>query len=178
MIAVESMAERFGALPFRSTSLFESAATEFGGEEVLLLAPQTYMNNSGDAVKDVLLSEGMSPADVLVIYDDFQIPFGALRFRTEGSDGGHNGIASVIYQTETEKIARLRIGIAGEGFPSKHTHEAMADYVLERFTEEEIALMPLILRNVQDACVTWLMEGPERTMSRYNKNFFSPVTSG
>nr|MBP6673208.1 aminoacyl-tRNA hydrolase [Bacteroidota bacterium] len=115
----------------------------------------------------------IKPENILVVYDDFQIPFGTLRLRPHGTDGGHNGIASVIYHLETDEIHRLRIGVGGTTMPKQHSHESMADYVLSPFDPEEMELLPALFGHLTDACAAWLLLGIQRSMSRYNKDFFS-----
>ena len=84
------------------------------GEEIVLFKPTTYMNNSGIAVSNAAERFGILPEDILVAYDDFNIPLGKLRLRKSGGDGGHNGVYSIIYQLNSENFSRLRCGIGSE----------------------------------------------------------------
>jgi len=152
---------------------FYSGLFTVEGERVLLAAPTTYMNNSGIAVLDLCRLHGMTADDLLVVFDDFQLPLGALRIRQSGSDGGHNGLGSIVYHLGTDRIARLRIGVAGSTIPDTHTHEAMAGYVLTGFEQNEEQQLPLLLEKAADACVSWARDGVLKTMNRFNKNFFS-----
>ncbi|MGE5313340.1 MAG: aminoacyl-tRNA hydrolase [Acidobacteriota bacterium] len=142
-------------------------------DEVVLAMPTTFMNNSGTAVRDLCRFYSLSPKDVLIVFDDFQIPFGTLRLRPEGSDGGHNGLGSVIYQMETEEIPRLRFGVGGDTMPDAHTHESMASYVLRAFEMEEEKMMPMLLQKAAEACTAWARDGMSKAMNAYNRNFFS-----
>lgn len=104
-----------------------------GGKRVLLMMPQTYMNLSGDAVGEAARFYRIPPERVIVIYDDKDIPVGHLRVRGKGSDGGHNGIKSIISRLGSENFPRVRIGIGKAAYPDM----PLADHVLGRFTEEE-----------------------------------------
>lgn len=144
-----------------------------GGTDLLLVLPTTYMNNSGSAVREVCSTYGLTAEDVLVVLDDFQIPFGTLRLRPHGSDGGHNGLGSIIYHLETDIIARLRVGVGGATLPEEHTHAAMAEYVLACFEPEEEQRLPMLLGAAAEACLSWARDGVPKTMNAFNKNFFS-----
>lgn len=152
---------------------YYSGVFRTGGEEIVLAMPTTYMNNSGTAVRDLCELHAIAPQDVLIVLDDFQLPFGTLRLRPRGSDGGHNGLGSVIYQLETEEIPRLRIGVAGATIPEIHTHETMATYVLQSFEMDEEKKMPMLLEYAAEACVRWAVEGMSAVMNTHNRNFFS-----
>lgn len=172
-LAIEYMIERFNAVHHEGTDEYECYRTSFCDTPLLFLMPQTYMNNSGIAVREVMQKYEVKSEDILVVYDDFQIPFGTLRLRPHGTDGGHNGIASVIYHLETDEIHRLRIGVGGTTLPKQHSHESMAEYVLSPFDREEMELLPALFGHLTDACAAWLLLGIQRSMSRYNKDFFS-----
>ena len=148
----------------------------------LLLAPMTYMNNSGIAVKEVCDSYEIFPGNILVVLDDFQLPLGTLRLRGRGSDGGHNGLSSIIYHMMTDEIPRLRFGIAGTALPVQDLSNSMADYVLSVFEREELELVQKMLHHAADACLAWRDNGIDRAMSSCNKSFNpappSPPASG
>ena len=113
-------------------TLSRIASVDVDGTAVLLVKPQTFMNGSGRALSALSVERAFEPADVLVVFDDFNLPFGRLRLRRNGSDGGHNGLASVIHEVHSEEIPRLRVGIGplpGEGDDT--------DYVLAEFGPEE-----------------------------------------
>lgn len=115
-------------------SKFNYYKSEINHEEdkSFLIKPTTYVNLTGRAVKQFLDYYQLQPSDFLVIVDDINLPIGTYRLRKSGKDGGHNGLASIIYEIETENFARLRIGI-GNSFNKGE----MADYVLSTFTNEE-----------------------------------------
>jgi peptidyl-tRNA hydrolase, PTH1 family len=140
-----------------------------GDNITLLLAPTTFMNDSGIAVREVSDALQIAPSNILVVLDDFQLPLGTLRLRARGSDGGHNGLSSVIYHLMTDDVPRLRIGIGGDTLPLEQRNLLMADYVLSAFTESEREILPTILNRAADACLAWRSEGIDRAMSSYNK---------
>ncbi len=146
------------------------AETGIAQEDVLLVKPVTYMNRSGLAVAQALEHFDLLPEDVLIIYDDFHLPFGVLRFRARGSAGGHNGMESVIYHLQSEEIRRLRIGV---GQPV----EDDVDFVLSNFTEKEQEALPDILKATYDGIKTWLKYGMNEAMNRYNRQVLSSNTN-
>jgi peptidyl-tRNA hydrolase, PTH1 family len=161
----------------RTRAQFKPGKGEFwyaraGGEDsgLLLIKPVTYMNRSGEAVLDVLGQFGVAPQDVVVVLDDFALPLGALRLRPGGSDGGHNGLASVIYQLQTDRVVRLRCGIRGEVMPPK---EMTADFVLSQFDGTERATVEAMVGRAADAVQELQRSGLEHAMSLYNVAFFS-----
>lgn len=165
-MVIEELATRMrcGVRPGKGE--YEYAEGSIGGLPVTLLAPVTYMNASGGAVLDALEYFRVPPDRLLVIADDLALPLGTLRLRVSGSDGGHNGLASVISQLETGGFPRLRCGIGREGRPAK---EATADFVLSPFeSDEEEAVREMILR-AADAVATIVESGLDRAMTLYNR---------
>lgn len=138
-----------------------------GETKVGLLKPLTYMNNSGSAVADIR-SRYTPPLDkLLVICDDFQLPLGSLRLRSRGSDGGHNGLYSIIYHLQSDEFPRLRLGIAGESIPSSKSF--MADYVLSPFSEKEKETVQTMVARASDAALAVLDHGFENAMNQFNR---------
>jgi PTH1 family peptidyl-tRNA hydrolase len=120
-----------------STTKFKGEYVKFKyhGEDVILLKPMTYMNNSGEAVSQVMNFFKIDVDDLLVIYDDMDMPTGKLRLRQSGSAGGHNGVKSIIAHVGTQNFKRIRVGI------DKHPQIPVVDYVLGRFTKEQQSLI-------------------------------------
>lgn len=133
------------------------------GEKVLLVQPLTYMNASGDCIKEAADFYKIDAAHIIVIYDDTSLPVGKLRVRAKGSAGGHNGMKSIIARLGTEEFARVRIGI-GE----KPAGWDLADYVLGRFKKEELPLMREAVGNAAKACAMIIGDGIEAAMNRSN----------
>ena len=131
------------------------------GLEVALAKPMTYMNDSGRAVRKLLASYRVPLVDMLVVADDFALPFGKLRFREAGSHGGHNGLRSVIDELNSEKFSRLRIGIGEPG-------RGAVDHVLSRFSAEERARMPILIDAAADAIEAWARDGTSKAANRFN----------
>ena len=138
------------------------------GLELALVKPLTYMNESGLAVRKVLARERAPLNEILVIADDFALPFGKLRFREGGSHGGHNGLRSIIDEMQTEKFARLRIGI-GEPGPDA------VDHVLSRFRRDEKQRLEELLEVAADAVEAWAREGMQKASNRYNPFTLRPA---
>lgn len=136
-----------------------------GGADVVLLKPLTYMNLSGIAVREAIPLLGIPQERLLVVMDDVALPLGSLRLRPGGSDGGHNGLASVIGELGTEQIARCRCGI-GPQHPGPG--DDLADFVLSPFRTEEMELVTTMVTRCADAVETYSREGLETTMSRFN----------
>lgn len=176
-LAVELLMEKINAQHFEGNELYECSKGQIGEHEVLIMMPQTYMNNSGVAVRELHQKYNIGFDDFMILLDDFQLPFGTLRMRAKGSEGGHNGMASIIYHLQSDLIPRLRLGVAGTTIPNEHTHESMADYVLTRFEPNEEKLLPQLLQHTTDAICSWVNDGIAKTMSLYNKNFFNPDTT-
>jgi peptidyl-tRNA hydrolase, PTH1 family len=137
--------------------------------EVTLLKPVTLMNNSGIAVLDFLEQQEIPLEHMLVVCDDFQLPMGTIRLRQNGTDGGHNGLASVIYHLQTDQFARLRCGIGSGVMPEEKTR--MKDFVLEQFSKSELPIVRLMVERAQDACLSYIKDGIDRTMNRFNNKF-------
>ena len=140
-----------------------------GGVKVRLMKPQTYMNLSGQALKNYLRRPFWSAArDLLVAVDEVQLPVGRFRIRARGSAGGHNGLKSVEAALDSREYARLRIGV-GPSEERKGIYGDLADFVLSPFARDEredvLALLPSLTATVE----TWLKEGVEKTMNLHNR---------
>lgn len=138
----------------------EVARRQFAGDDLVLVKPLLYMNESGGVVRKQLERK---PDRLLVVCDDMALPFGRLRLRPQGSDGGHNGLGSIISHLGRSDFPRLRVGIDA---PARSSDGI--DYVLEPFPEEQAALLPEVLERAADACIAVVTQGLERTMSRLN----------
>jgi len=135
---------------------------------VRLIWPTTYMNNSGLAVAQALehcVSNGLSVNDLLILYDDFNLPLGKIRIRTAGADGGHNGVASIIYHLGRQDILRLRMGIG----PIPPEADPIA-FVLGQFGHEELKIKNKMLEKACEAVLYLLANNAEKAMSLYNQS--------
>lgn len=134
------------------------------GEKVILVQPVTYMNLSGESVRELVDFYKVSAEDIIIIYDDIDLDVGQLRIRKKGSAGGHNGIKSIISNLGTDEFPRIRIGV-GE----KPKDWDLADYVLSRFKDEEEAAIRQALKDASDACRIIITSGMDAAMNKYNK---------
>lgn len=138
--------------------------TDSGGQKLYLVLPQTYMNDSGRSLLSWKSKEGLEAADMIVVYDDMDLPLGKLRFRASGSGGSHNGMASIIESLGTDQFARLRIGIGKPENP-----EDWPDYVLRRFSQEESAVLKEVLAKAAAALSEWAQgASKDQLMQKYN----------
>jgi peptidyl-tRNA hydrolase, PTH1 family len=133
------------------------------GREVVLLKPTTYMNRSGLAVAGFAELFGYAPQEFLVICDDFNIPLGQLRLREDGSDGGHKGLASIIYHLNSDSFPRIRIGIGPipDGKPAE-------EFVLERIGSESLVGSVETVERATQAAITWFKDGYDIAAARFN----------
>lgn len=158
-------------IPFRpGKGDYYFSEVSFGQHEVVLIKPTTYMNNSGLAVRQVMEHFSILQEDLLIIYDDFHLPFGTLRFRAKGSDAGHNGIKSIIYELESELFSRLKIGI-GSAFSDA------VDFVLADFSEKETERLGTLFKTALHGVESWIEYGIDRAMNLYNRNLDSTETN-
>jgi PTH1 family peptidyl-tRNA hydrolase len=133
----------------------------YNGLDLTLVKPLTYMNDSGLAVRKVLARANAPLADLLVVADDFALPFGKLRFREGGSHGGHNGLRSIVDELGNEKFSRLRVGI---GVPDR----SAVDHVLSTFAPDETARLDELIGAAADAVEAWAREGTSKAANRFN----------
>jgi len=144
------------------------ASGKVGRHNVRLVKPQTYMNLSGAALRPYLRREGWSAsADLLVVVDEVALPVGAYRVRASGSAGGHNGLKSIEGMLGSQQYARLRIGVGPP--PGRERRGDLADYVLDRFGKAEAAEIRELLPRLAEAAESWLAEGVEAAMNRFNR---------
>lgn len=140
------------------------AVGTIAGERVVLAKPFTYMNSSGEAVAALARWYKIDPAaELLVIYDDLDLPFGTIRLRATGSAGGQNGVKSIIQLLGTQQFPRVRVGIGRPpvGWVGK-------DYVLGNWSREEAEMLPAIYSRVADAVETFIQDGISLAMTRFN----------
>jgi peptidyl-tRNA hydrolase, PTH1 family len=136
------------------------------GQRIRLLKPSTFMNKSGQSVRAVLDWYKLEPQQVLVLYDDMDLPVGKLRLRLSGSAGGHNGMRSLIAHLGTQDFPRLRVGIS-KATDADATKDTIS-HVLGKFAPEELRILPEVLDMAADAVELALKQGTEKSMSLYN----------
>ena len=131
-----------------------------GGEKVILVKPQTYMNLSGESIRDFKAWYKTDTTEIIVIYDDISLPVGKLRLRPKGSAGGHNGIKSIIYQLNSDIFPRIKVGV---GKPENPDYD-LADYVLGKFSSAEVKTLVESAIRAADAVEVIIRDGMEKAM--------------
>ena len=162
-MALDALAGASNAV-FSTGRYGDLAELKLKGNTLHLLKPSTYMNLSGKAVAYWYHKLNIEPERLLVVVDDLALPFGALRLRKSGSDGGHNGLKSIDYHLISNQYARLRMGI-GNGFAPG----GQIDFVLSELLLEEKRMLPDVLSNAAEAIKCFVLEGPDRAMTKFNR---------
>ena len=163
-MAGEAMGKKLGVSINRLRFKALTADAEIGGEKVLLMKPQTFMNLSGDAVGEAARFYKIPPEHVIVVSDEVSLPLARLRVRPKGSAGGHNGLKSIIAALGSDAFPRVRIGV---GAPP-HPDYDMADWVLSVFRNQDLEDMRAAADRAAEAVICYIGEGPEPTMNRFN----------
>ncbi len=134
------------------------------GEKVIFLKPQTYMNLSGESVREICSFYKVPPQNVIVLCDDISLETGRLRIRAKGSAGGHNGLKSIIYNLQSEDFIRIRMGV---GAPDNEGWD-LADFVLSKFTKADVPVMETAILRAADAVLDIINKDAEYAMNKYN----------
>lgn len=161
---VEELAKRTGAPTSKQRMKAEISETRYGDDRLVLAMPQTYMNDSGLSVREIVRWYKVPLDDVMIVYDDLDLAYGHIRVRPKGSPGGHNGMKSIFRELGTQEIPRVRVGI-GRG-SGHHT----VGHVLSRFTPEEQERLPTIIDRAANAVELWMRSGIIETMNQINAN--------
>ena len=163
-LALDLLAEKekltFNKLRFKAWT----ATAELGGEKVLLMKPQTYMNLSGESVGEAARFYKIPPEHVLVISDDISIGAGKLRIRPSGSAGGHNGLKSIIQHLGSDRFPRIKVGV---GSP-QHAEHDIVDWVIGKPMGEDAKVLRQTLEKAADAVSAVISQGPQKAMNRFN----------
>ncbi|HBR02868.1 MAG TPA: aminoacyl-tRNA hydrolase [Ruminiclostridium sp.] len=162
--AIDFIAAQYRITSFKLKHKSLVAEGMIQGKKVMLVKPQTYMNNSGEALREILDYYNIPSRELIVIYDDIDLEVGKLRIRAKGSAGTHNGMRSIISHIKTEDFPRIRIGT---GRPSEKMD--LAAYVLSRFSLEERKLINAAIEETSLAAATIICASVEVAMSKYNK---------
>ena len=141
-----------------------TAVVELGGHRCLLMKPQTFMNNSGEAVKQAASFYKIPPEKIIVVFDDISLPCGKLRIRRKGSAGGHNGIKSIIYHLNSDNFPRIKLGV-GE---KPHPDYELADWVLSNFKKDEIPKLREAAEKACEAAELMVNGDTDKAMSKFN----------
>ncbi len=164
-MAIDTIAKNINAqvkkLKFKSLT----GDVMLGGVRCLLMKPTTFMNNSGEAVREALNFYKLPPERLIVIYDDISMDVGRTRIRRKGSDGGHNGIKSIILCTNSDSFPRIKIGVGAKPHPDYD----LADWVLSPFLKEQAEALEASLSNAARAAELMVQDKTDEAMNKYNK---------
>lgn len=164
-LLADRLVSRWKLAPYTRGSRVRESQGSWQGLPVSILKPQTYMNRSGAAIAPLGTTPGFDPSQhLLILVDDVALPVGRFRLRGAGSAGGHNGLKSIEGELQRQDYARLRIGVG----PPPPASEGLSDFVLGAFTVEERAAIEGLLDPMSEAVETWLLDGIEVAMNRFN----------
>jgi PTH1 family peptidyl-tRNA hydrolase len=164
-LAVDRIAEQCGVPVNNRHCRAQTARTRIAGHEALLAKPETYMNLSGAAVRELVEEyEAQPEEDLVLLYDEMDLPFGTLRVRPGGRSAGHNGVESVMAALGTQEVTRVRMGI-GPDYPVGDG----AKYVLSQFKKAQLAVVDQVLDQAAEAVQVILAEGVQAAMNRFNR---------
>lgn len=172
-LAVDRIAEQCGVRVNNRHCRAQTARTRIAGHEIVLAKPETYMNLSGASVAELVREYEVKPEeDLVVLYDELDLPFGTLRVRPRGRSAGHNGMQSVISALSTQEITRVRMGI-GPDFPVGDG----AKYVLSQLKKAQLEVVDRMLDDTAEAVRVILADGVEAAMSKFNRKAEEEATS-
>ena len=160
----DAMAKAQGAAINRSRFKALTGTCDIGGETVMLMKPQTFMNLSGEAVAQAVSFYKLAPDHVIVVSDEVALPIGKLRIRTKGSAGGHNGLKNIIALLGTDQFPRIRIGVGA----APHPDYDMADWVLSSFKGKDAEDILAAAARAAEAVECYITKGADRAMNLYN----------
>ena len=163
-LVVERLAARHAIRMTRKECQALLGQGTIGGKPVLLAKPQTFMNLSGVAVKPLMERNEIAPSELILVYDELDLPWGTLRIRPKGSAAGHNGAKDVIEKLGTQEFPRVRLGV----HPG-HPLTSGADYLLSRFSRQQNETLDEFLDLAADATESIIAEGAELSMTRFNR---------
>lgn len=164
-IAMEALADKLGAEVKRIKYKSYCGETTIGDKRVLLMMPQTYMNNSGEAVREAMQFYKLSPAQVLVMMDDISLPVGKIRIRRKGSDGGQKGMRSIITLSGSDEFPRIKLGVGAKPHPDYD----LAAWVLSKFSKEEQPLMVEAAKRAADAACLIAEGDMDAAMNQFSR---------
>lgn len=163
-ITIDYLAEKLGINVNKIKFKALTAETVYNGQKIVLLKPQTYMNLSGESIREIVQFYKLPPENLIVIYDDIDLDTGKIRIRAKGSAGTHNGMRNIVFQLQTDEFPRIRIGIRG-GMSEKMQ---LRDFVTGGFTKEEVPLLEDAVSRAADAVLCYVSEGINTCMNKYN----------
>lgn len=163
-LCIDLLAQQLGVKIDRIKFKSIVADTTIDGRRCLLMKPQTFMNNSGEAVRDAANFYKIPPEHVIILFDDISLPPGKLRIRRKGSDGGHNGIKSIIYLLNSDQFPRVKLGVGAKPHPDYD----LADWVLSPFQKDELPRMKEAMEKACEAVRLIVQDDMDHAMNLYN----------
>ncbi|WP_297791022.1 aminoacyl-tRNA hydrolase [uncultured Anaerococcus sp.] len=162
-LTIDYLADKYGidVKKLKFKSLYGQGM--ISGHKVMLIKPQTYMNNSGEAVRDIKNFYKFDSDKLIVVYDDIDINFGSIRIRKKGSAGTHNGMKSIIYQIQDDSFPRIKISVG-----KKPDYMDLANFVLSGFSEKEASVMRDEIGLAADAIELMIKDGIDKSMNKFN----------
>jgi PTH1 family peptidyl-tRNA hydrolase len=164
-MVVDALAREFCQGAFKSEHKAQTSKMRLGSKQALLVKPQTYMNLSGESVLALTKYYSIDLDDLVVVHDEVDQAFGSLVYQTNRGHGGHNGIRNIHQLLGRKDYDRLRLGV---GRPS-HSGQAVADYVLQNFSKQEMTLLPELLELAAESLCHYIQEGFEKTATKFNR---------
>lgn len=165
-MAADAMEREYGVKINKLKFKALTAVVNIGGQAVMLMKPQTYMNLSGEAVGEAARFYKIDPSHIIVVSDEMSLEAGKMRIRRKGSAGGHNGLKSIIAHLGTDQFPRIRIGV---GAPtSNEDHEEVIDWVIGSVPQGELKRIEETAEKAALACACYITNGPEQAMNRFN----------
>ena len=163
-MAADAASRMYGAAINKSSFKALTGVCEINGEKLMLMKPQTFMNLSGEAVKQAADYYKIEPDHIIVVSDEISLPVGKIRFKPKGSAGGHNGLKNIIACLGTDVFPRIRIGV---GTPT-HPDYDMKDWVLGRFTGKDAEDIASAAERAAEAIECYISQGSDKTMNKFN----------
>lgn len=163
-LCVDLLAQQLGVKIDRIKFKSVTAAAQVEGHSCLLMKPQTFMNNSGEAIRDAAHFYKIPPERIIILFDDISLPPGRLRIRRKGSDGGHNGLKSILYHLNSDQFPRVKLGVGAKPHPDYD----LGDWVVSSFRKEELPLMKEAMEKACEAVRLIVQGQTDRAMNLYN----------
>ena len=163
-VFLDMLADKYGVKLNKIKFKAVCETADINDHKCLLLKPQTFMNNSGQSVREAAAFYKIPPENIIVVFDDISLECGRLRIRRKGTDGGHNGIKSIIYHLNSDNFPRIKLGVGQK--PDNGIE--LADWVLSSFTAEEAKLMRQAAENAVSAAEMMVAGETDRAMSKFN----------
>lgn len=162
-LTIDYLSEKFNIDVKKSKFKSLYGQGEISGQKVMLVKPQTFMNNSGEAIREIKNFYKVDSQNIIVVYDDIDIDFGKIRIRKKGSSGSHNGMKSIIYQIQDDNFPRIKISVG-----KNPEYMDLANFVLSGFSEKEAKVIRGEIKNASDAISLMLDQGIDKAMNEFN----------